>query len=417
MDTEQKKNIYVDIRCSLRIPGLSEQSLLAARTRNSRPLRLLLDRADELCLQDGQSVTDKVFVPPSGDKRDFVSLSLYFWPDPGKPDGKPYIAKDGYRNPEGDEYDHIPMKRMVGGVDHLVLAWEVTRERKYAESACRWLRRWFIDPETAMNPNMNWAQFIPGKDMFGKLGPGDYPIRYIQDPVTGEGLFTSFGGTIEASCLIIVPELINLLNHGGFLTVKEFMALRQWFSKFLTWLKDSVPGNDARMCRNNHAAWFCAYAGYAAVLAGNNESIAEILGGFLPSCLKKQIRKDGAQPEELQRPASFGYTMFSLTAFCDATLLVRQYAPDLFSSNTAQNALLRQGIDFVLPYCLGEAEWGYPDLHGAKRNGAVPVFAAAYYLWEDERYRKAIRNCMGVEPEKDNCGQGNDYLYRLLYSV
>src|SRR5438132_4869754 len=46
------------------------------------------------------SVTLKAQLPPSGDPHDYMSLARYFWPDPSKPDGLPYIRKDGYSNPE-----------------------------------------------------------------------------------------------------------------------------------------------------------------------------------------------------------------------------------------------------------------------------------------------------------------------------
>ena len=43
------------------------------------------------------SVTSKGVVPPSGDKHDYMSQAPYFWPDPTKKDGLPYIRKDGER--------------------------------------------------------------------------------------------------------------------------------------------------------------------------------------------------------------------------------------------------------------------------------------------------------------------------------
>src|SRR5262245_22084518 len=46
------------------------------------------------------SVMDKGVTPPSGDKHDYMSQAPYWWPDPSKPDGRPYIRKDGQRNPE-----------------------------------------------------------------------------------------------------------------------------------------------------------------------------------------------------------------------------------------------------------------------------------------------------------------------------
>jgi hypothetical protein len=48
------------------------------------------------------SVMDKPVTPPSGDKHDYMSQAPYWWPDPSKPRGFPYILKDGQRNPEID---------------------------------------------------------------------------------------------------------------------------------------------------------------------------------------------------------------------------------------------------------------------------------------------------------------------------
>lgn len=44
------------------------------------------------------SVTFRKLTPPSGDKRDYMSLATYWWPDPPKPDGLPYIKRDGQTN-------------------------------------------------------------------------------------------------------------------------------------------------------------------------------------------------------------------------------------------------------------------------------------------------------------------------------
>ena len=51
----------------------------------------LLKEADKTLAGPTYSVVNKPFSPPSGDKHDYMSLSPYWWPDPSKPDGKPYI--------------------------------------------------------------------------------------------------------------------------------------------------------------------------------------------------------------------------------------------------------------------------------------------------------------------------------------
>src|SRR5687768_4150728 len=81
------------------------------------------------------SVVDTDFVPPSGDKHDYMSLSPYWWPDPSKPDGKPYLRKDGEFNPERDKYDLPRMEAMADAVGSLALAYYFTGEEKYADKA------------------------------------------------------------------------------------------------------------------------------------------------------------------------------------------------------------------------------------------------------------------------------------------
>src|SRR5687768_10053949 len=56
------------------------------------------------------SVVTKSVTPPSGDKHDYMSQAPYFWADPEKKDGLPYIRRDGERNPEINKIsDHRTM--------------------------------------------------------------------------------------------------------------------------------------------------------------------------------------------------------------------------------------------------------------------------------------------------------------------
>src|SRR5437660_805703 len=108
------------------------------------------------------TIVHKPKAPPSGDKHDYVSMAPYFWPDPTKPDGLPYIRRDGRVNPEREKYDRPLLGKMAQAVHALALAHYLTGEERYAEHAARLLRVWFLDAATRMNPNLNYAQFIPG---------------------------------------------------------------------------------------------------------------------------------------------------------------------------------------------------------------------------------------------------------------
>jgi len=40
------------------------------------------------------SIVDKPQPSPSGDAHDYISYGRYYWPDPAKSDGLPYISKE-----------------------------------------------------------------------------------------------------------------------------------------------------------------------------------------------------------------------------------------------------------------------------------------------------------------------------------
>ena len=73
-----------------------------------------LERDGRKALTSGPfSVTSKAITPPSGDKHDYMSQAPYFWPDPNRPNGWPYIRRDGERNPEIEKItDHRVMDQM-----------------------------------------------------------------------------------------------------------------------------------------------------------------------------------------------------------------------------------------------------------------------------------------------------------------
>src|SRR5688572_22934036 len=125
----------------------------------------LVKDADKALKEGPFSVMEKKNDPPSGDKHDYMSLAPYFWPDPSKPNGLPYIRKDGQTNPEVKEYkDKEYMPKMCELVYTLSLAYYFSGNEVYAEHAAKLLKTWFLDPATRMNPNLNYAQAIKGEN-------------------------------------------------------------------------------------------------------------------------------------------------------------------------------------------------------------------------------------------------------------
>ncbi|MFR4461515.1 MAG: alginate lyase family protein, partial [Bacteroides xylanisolvens] len=109
------------------------------------------------------SVTAKKKLPPSKDPRDYMTLSPYWWPDSTKIDGLPYIRKDGERNPEVYEYPERENANRFGDAAYcLGVLYYITGKEVYAKACANHLRTWFTDPKLGMNPNMTYAQAVPG---------------------------------------------------------------------------------------------------------------------------------------------------------------------------------------------------------------------------------------------------------------
>ena len=163
----------------------------------------------------------KQAVPPSGDKHDYMSQAPYFWRNPKTVDGFPYIRRDGERNPEIKKYpDHDLMDKMVGAVEQLSLGYYFTGRQEYADKAGEILRLWFIDAKTKMNPNLEFAQAIPGLN-------------------TGRGI-----GIIETRGLARVVDSIGLLEGSRSWSKTDQKGLENWFGSYLKWLTDSKNGRD-----------------------------------------------------------------------------------------------------------------------------------------------------------------------------
>lgn len=206
-----------------------------------------LCRAAELALRQGPyTVMDKAIVPPSGDKHDYLSYSRYWWPDPDSPDGLPYIRRDGEVNRRLlANGDRVRIGQMYDDFEALALAAYLIDEDRYAPKAVETLRVWFLDPATRMNPNLNFAQAVPGRS-------------------DGRSL-----GIIDTRHFIPVIDRVVLLEAIDAIAPSKAQALREWFAEFLDWLMTSDLGDGERRAQNNHGFWFAAQAARIALFVGD----------------------------------------------------------------------------------------------------------------------------------------------------
>ena len=272
------------------------------------------------------SVMDKGIVPPSGGKHDYMSQAPYWWPDASKPNGLPYIRRDGDTNPEIQKLpDRTNLGRLGGAVSTLGLAHYFLGGDQYAAHAAHLVRVWFLDSATRMNPHLKFGQGIPGITQ-------------------GRGI-----GLIETRDLVSVLDGIQLIRGSSAWTAADEAALQEWMRAFLKWMVESPEGQDESKNGNNHETWYDVQVVSLALYTGQRDLARKTLDGSRQR-IGRQIEPDGRQPRETDRTRGYDYSLFNLEAFFRLASLGDRLGVDVWNSRTADGRSLRQArTELTLP--------------------------------------------------------------------
>lgn len=313
------------------------KTLEKAKNSNSPAAKSIVREADKQLSVNILTVMDKPMTPPGGDKHDYMSMGRYWWPDPDKKDGLPYIRKDGVVNSEIDKLDRMPLSKMARSVNTLSIAYYLTGDEKYASKAVENLRIWFVDKKTKMNPNMNFGQTIPGRNE----GKG-----------RGEGVLDTYS-------FVDMLDAVELLKNSKSLKNKDIEELKNWFTSYLEWMLTSAIGQEENDAKNNHGTAFDVQAARYALFVGKNEVARKIVTAFPEKRLFRQIEPDGSQPLELARTTALGYSVFNLTHFIDMTLIAGSMQLNLLELKSEDGRSIQKAIEFLIPY-IGKQVTDFP---------------------------------------------------------
>jgi len=319
-------------------------------------------QADKILAQPLLSVMDKGVTPPSGSKHDYMSQAPYFWYDSSKPNGLPYLRRDGQRNPEIYKItDHKNLADLGGQVQILALAGYLTSDVRYAANAAERLHRWFLDEATRMNPNLEYGQGIPGIN-------------------AGRGI-----GIIETIPLIGIADAATLLESSAAWTDADAQGLRHWYGQYLNWMLSSNNGQEEHQAANNHGTWYLAQATAIALYTGDL-AMARRLAEEGKAKMDHQIQADGRMPEELARTNGLGYSTYNLQAFFTLARLAGQAGVDLWTYTDAQQGSLHTAFNWLLPYALGQKNWEYQQIGGYNKEELYALLLQAYPVYSDTNY-------------------------------
>ena len=327
--------------------------------------QILTERADKLLTVSPYSVVYKELVPVSKDPHDYMTMGTYWWPDPEKPDGLPYIRKDGYVNPQAK--DRNTYQAMGEGAFKLAYAAYLFEREDYAEKAVELLSVWHLDEATRMNPHAEYSQAIPG----------------ICD---GRGI-----GIIDFRSSYYVFDAAEILYALGALSQDKYDALKKWYVDFANWLITSENGIFIDNYFNNHGTWYDVQLLSVAKFTNRPELAKRVANSAYGKRISTQIMADGAQPHELARTQAMSYSAMNLVGL----VRIAKYATKLgraeYTSPDAEKGtfLLAKAAEFLYPFAADQTEFGYQQIKPIDVSSDLSfVLRSLSAMTGDESYAK-----------------------------
>jgi Alginate lyase len=287
------------------------------------------------------------------DPHDYYSEATYFWPNPA---GGPYIRQDGRANPGRFMDNKNSLNAMSDAVFSLGTAAYLLDNPAYAQRAARLVKVWFVTPATRMNPNLEYAQAIPGAN-------------------TGRP-----EGVIDGRVLIRAIQGMEFLAATGSWDAKDEAAVHKWFEDYLHWLAHSRTAEDEKNSGNSHASWYTAQLAAVASYVGDHAAAQAAFNLYRDTVFPKQIRKDGSAPREESRTRSLSYSAFNLEAFAATCRIAQVQGVDLWTLQAKNGATIATVIDYLAPYLTDPRKWNKEQIVDFQTTGLYSLAFAGIGL-------------------------------------
>jgi beta-galactosidase len=274
-----------------------------------------------------------------GGPNDFYSNGDYWWPDPARPDGLPYIQRDGESNPNNFFHHRIAVRDLRDAVAALAAAHRITGDIQYVTKAVELLRVFFLDPKTRMNPHLQYAQAIPGR-------------------TPGRGI-----GIIDTLHLAEVPLAVQAMHGSPAFPPDVLTGLKQWFRDYAEWMTTSKHGKEEAAAKNNHSvAYFLQVASFAQ-FTGDQSKLGECRRQFKEVFVPNQMAPDGSFPGELRRTKPYAYSIFQLDNMASLCQLLSTPTDNLWTWQLPDGRGIHKAMGFLYPYLADKSKWPHkPDI-------------------------------------------------------
>jgi hypothetical protein len=268
-----------------------------------------------------------------GGPNDFYSNGDYWWPNPSKPDGLPYVEWDGQSNP-GNFNDHrVAVRKLQDTVAALGAAYKVTGDDRYPAKAVQLLRVFFLDPQTRMNPNFQFAQAVPG------VSPG------------------RSWGIIDGLHLVEIPKAVEAMENSAAFPPQVLAGLKDWFGALVQWMANSKNGRQEGAAKNNHSVAFYLQMAVFSEFAGDEIHLAECRRQFKTVFVPEQMAADGSFPQELRRTKPYGYSIFQLDNLAVLCQVLSRPDDNLWTFRLPDGRGIQKAVEFLYPFLEDKSKW------------------------------------------------------------
>ncbi|KAI0795475.1 chondroitin AC/alginate lyase [Abortiporus biennis] len=308
--------------------------------------------AGDLLVGGPYNVTGKLYTPPSGDKHDFMSFQPYAWPDCSSAGNTTeltqeqiwstcqYVTKDGQINPDSKAVtDQNNFQDFANAVFYGALSYVV----EPADSPTQWdaqiakmLKAWFLDPETSMNPNLQFAQM--------RRGPGN-------EKGTHEGI-------LDLKCMAKVVSAVLILRDRQSANWPSDVdgQLNEWAKTYIQWLQTADIALEEAAATNNHGSFYYNQLAALQILIGDNDAAKSTLEKYFTGIYLGQIDANGDQPLESARTRPFHYRAYNLAAMITNARLGEYVGYDAWDLKTTNGGTIKGALDYAIQQDAGSED-------------------------------------------------------------
>lgn len=301
--------------------------------------------AQELAGQGPWTVMSKNVTPPSGDKHDYMSWAPYSWPDCSKVGNTtaltpeqiwttcPYITLDGQFNPDRLLYtdDDGDFGSLADAVlyNSIAYAFDGTKSNQFSHTAVSFIKTWFLNNATSMNPNLNYAQLERGPN--GQVGThtGILDLKCMTKITTAILIFR------KSNCTDWTSDINNQMNV--------------WIQQYMGWLETAHIALQEAFSQNNHGSYYYNQLASLKLLLNDVTGARNVTDTYFNTIYKGQINANGEQPLEASRTHPYHYRAYNLAAMItNGRIAAYTGESDVWKKTTAQGAIIQNALDFAM---------------------------------------------------------------------